>query len=78
MSKNPWCYTDTCLTMNWNTVWSMYQELYDEEVVVIRARIEAEDAEDEAKAEAADGEKDETSQVAETLEADPAKLPPSS
>lgn len=67
--------------MDWNTIRSRYQELYDEEVVFIHTRLEVEDVkdkEDEAKAEATDTEKDETSEVAETMEADPAKLPPSS
>lgn len=67
--------TDTCPTMDWNTIWSRYQKLYDEEVVTICARLEVEDTEDEAEGEA---EKDKTSHVAETLDADPAKLAPSS
>lgn len=61
----------------------MYQELYDEEVVTIRARLEVEDTEDEAEGVAEDeakgeAEKGKTSQVAQTLDVDPAKLAPSS
>ncbi|KMS95082.1 hypothetical protein BVRB_012660 [Beta vulgaris subsp. vulgaris] len=68
---------DTYPTVDWNTIWSRYQKLYDEEVVTICARLEVEDTEDEAEAEG-EAQKDKTSHVAETLDADPAKLAPSS
>ena len=56
---------DSCPTMDWNPIWSRYQELYDEEAATIRARISAEDAE-EAEDEAEDDAKDDGAKVEET------------
>lgn len=55
---------ETYPSLDWSTVWSLYQEIYDAEADEIHAQIEKEDAEAEARLQPAKGEHDETSQVA--------------
>ena len=69
---------ETCPSLDWTAIWSWYQETYEAEADEIGAHMEKEEAKVEAKAQAAEGENDETSQVAGTSEAAPEKVPPSS
>lgn len=69
---------DPCPSLDWNTVWSQYQEIYDKEAALIRAQMEANYAKAEAEAKDTHGDDDEKSQVLTASEADPEKVPPSS
>lgn len=64
---------ETCPPVEWNTVQSRYQEIYEAGVDEVRAQMAKKLVEEEARAEDA-----KTSQVAEAFEANTENVPPSS